>query len=138
MMSNYKQYFAIEKQLKKQGNHLTRAEMIEDFTKGKKSSLKDLTDGEYKELIIQLNRVIGMTKANPKNDWMNSPENKMRRKVWGLFIRKMHYTEEGFRLWLKKYGKFHKALNEHSREELTQLVTQAKSVYASFLKEVNK
>ncbi len=135
---SFKQYFAIEKQLKKQGNHLTRAEMIEDFTKGKKSSLKDLSPWEYKELLIQLNRTLGMTKANPKTDWMNTPENKMRRKVWGLFINKMHYTEEGLSLWLLKYGKFHKALNEHSKDELTQLVTQAENVYASFLKEVNK
>jgi len=137
-MTNFKQYFAIEKQLKKQGNHLTRAEMIEDFTQGKKSSLKDLSPWEYKELIIQLNRTLGMTTANPKNDWMNTPENKMRRKIWGLFIRKMHYTEDGLNLWLLKYGKFHKALNEHTKNELTQLVTQAENVYASFLKEVNK
>jgi len=137
-MTDFKQYFAIEKQLKKQGNHLTRAEMIEEFTSGKKNSLKDLSAGEYKHLIIQLNRTLGMTKANPDNGWMNSPENKMRRKVWSLFVRKMEYSEEGYKTWLLTHGKFHKPINEYSRPELTQLVTQAEKVYASYLEEVNK
>ena len=135
-MRDFKQYFAIEKKLNAQGNNLTRAELIENFTEGEKTSLKALSEYEFKELVITLSRTLRMTK--PNKDWMKSPDNKMRRKVYGLFVKKMGYTKEGMNQWCINKGKYHKPLNDHSRKELVHLVTQAELVYESFLKEVNK
>jgi len=136
MSNNYKQYFAIEKELKAKGHKFTRQEMIENITEGRKHGLKDLTPFEYRELINQLNKLLNFNKPNP--NWMKSPENKMRRKVWSYFVRNMKYSQTEFEQWMLKYSKYHKALNEYSIKELTELVTQAESVYTSFIKRIDK
>ena len=132
----YKQYFAIEKKLKKIGFNMTRAEYIESFTEGKKSSLKELTPREYNEFIQYLNRLIN---NQPKSDWKNSPENKMRRKIISFF-KKMNYTKpddtadmEAIENWCIKYGYLHKNLNKYDSQELPKLITQVEQVYKTFI-----
>ena len=132
----YKEYFAIEKKMRSMGWHGDRAELIESFTNGRKSSLRELSVKEYRAFIASLN---ADKKAKPEdNDWQNSPENIMRRKVYSLFVYKMQYSEPQFHKWCVKYGKFHKPLQEHTYNELVELVSQAEKVYASFITEMNK
>ncbi len=132
----YKQYFVIEKKLKKIGSNMTRAEYIESFTEGKKNSLKNLTPREYNEFIQHLNRLIN---NQPKSDWKNSPSNKMRRKIISLF-KKMNYTKpddkadmEAIENWCIKYGYLHKNLNKYDSQELPKLITQVEQVYKTFI-----
>jgi len=129
----YKEYFAIEKRMKAAGWHGDRAELISDFTAGKKDSLKALSNMEYRGFIASLQTFEGNA-----NDWQNSPNNRMRRKLWYLFVRKMDYTTEQFNEWVVKYGKFHKPLKEHNADELTQLLTQVELVYKSYINQINK
>lgn len=131
----YKQFFAIEKRLKAQGVNIDRAELIEDFTDGKKSSLKSLTAHEYKELIIKLTN---LNPAAQKPNNLNSPENRMRRKMIAIFVHQMGYTMEELNNWCLNYGKFNKELNDHTASELIQLINQAEKVLASHIKSIAK
>lgn len=137
-MNKYAQYFAIEKKLKSIGFDVSRNELIERFTDNKKSRLSKLTTGEYKHFIIWINQSFdNITK--PVNDgWQNSPENRMRRKLYVIFVQQMEYSKEQFYGWFYKYGKFKKSLSTHTYKELVQLVSQADKVYESYLKEINK
>lgn len=135
-MSKYKVYFALEKQVKDQGHDVSSSEIIKQFTDDEKSSLKELTPTEYKELLNWLKRAFKLEQKD--NGWQSSPENRMRRKVYSLFVYKMNYTPEGMNQWCIKYGKFRKPLKEHNENELVQLVTQAEKVYQSYLVEINR
>ncbi len=136
MANKYKAYFAIEKKLRATGWYGDRAELIESFTNGRKSSLRELTDREYKTFIAFL--TTSGKQVAEDTGWQNSPENKMRRKVYSLFVYKMHYTPLEFQKWIVKYGKFHKPLQEHTHDELVELVSQAEKVYQSYINEINK
>ena len=156
---NYASYFAAESVLKKMGFDIERAEVISEVTNNRKSSLKELSDFEYRELVNHLNRIIANSKSaicnpqsaicnpqsairNPQSainkTWQSTPENIMRRKILALFY-KMNYRANGktdvnrVNEWCLKYGKFKKSLNKHNREELTQLVSQVEKVYESFI-----
>lgn len=135
-MSNYSTYFAIEKRLKELGAQPDRAELIATFTEGKKSSLKDLSDMQYKMFCNWLSQKLSTKEA--ENARFNSPANRMRRKVIALFA-KMDYTiddkadMERINKWCIKYGQFHKQLNDHTAPELIKLTAQVEQVYKSYL-----
>jgi hypothetical protein len=112
-----------------------RADLIETFTNGKKTSLRALSSREYMNFIDYLKRTF---KLKSGGKWQNSAENKMRRKLWSLFVHKMGYDEAMLKAWVVSYGKFHKPLKQHTKAELIELVSQAELVYKSWLKEVRK
>lgn len=132
---NYRVYFAMEKRLKAQGHHVDRKDLILQFTAGKKDSLKALSAVEYSKFINWLQH----DKVEPlQKDWKNSPANKMRRKVYSLFVSKMCYTPEQLDAWCVKYSHAHKPLQQHSAAELVTLVSQAEQVYDSFVLGIDK
>lgn len=137
-MSKYAAYFSIESKIKGLGFQVDRSDLIDEYTNGNKNSLRDLSEWEYKEFIKWLNPILQNLQTLKKKDWQNSPENRMRRKIIALFVHRMDYTLEDLDYWCEKFGKFKKKLNDHSLEELSQLVTQAEKVYESFIKSVNK
>lgn len=129
-MSNYSQYFAIQKKLNDKGYDVDRSSLIWDFTQGKKTSLKDLSSVEYREFISYLNRILSST---------NIKADKMRKKIISYF-HKMGYQEEDMTInmdrvnnWCCRYGYLHKRLNDYTENELPKLITQVESVYTSFL-----
>lgn len=128
-MSNYHIYFALEKKLKATGMEVDRSELIHAFTQDKKTSLRALTDDEYRDFI----RTLKQSLSQQNTDWQNSPENKMRRKVYYLFVRQMQYTKEEMNAWCVHYGQFHKPLYYHDYNELVKLLTQAEKVYKSYV-----
>lgn len=132
---NYKEYFMLEKAINKQGFEVERKELIGSFTKNRKESLRALTSAEYIDFIAWLKKTF---KLENRSHWPNTPGNRMRQKLWGLFVIKMGYSPITYKNWLVKYGKFHKPIEEHNYKELTQVVTQAELVYKSFLGEIKK
>lgn len=139
---NYRVYFALEKRLRDMGNNIERKELIEDFTEGKKSSLKELSAQQYRELCNWITQTFKLNETQAKSDWQNSPENQMRRKIITLFI-KMGYTTASGKIdlekldkWAEQYGHLKKPLNKYNRLELPKLVSQAEAVYYSFIKSV--
>jgi len=135
-MSNYSTYFAIEKRMKELGADPNRAELILTYTQGRKNSLKELSDLEYKLFCQWLSQLVSGKEAEHARQ--NSPANKMRRKVIALFA-KMEYVNDDradmqrIDQWCIKYGQFHKRLNDHTAQELIKLTAQVEQVYKSYL-----
>lgn len=125
---NYSQYFVIEKKLNQNGFDVDRKELLEEYSKGDKTSLKELTPHEYKEFLNWVQTLLN----NPLNS-KSGVNNNMRRKVIALFVHKMDYTMESLDNWCLIYGKHKKRLNDHNYNELVDLVTQAERTYASYV-----
>ena len=127
---SYAQYFALEKKIKSFGYDVERSELIDQFTKGQKDSLKALSAWEYKEFISWLQKSFAVKKSEA---WKNDPRNIMRRKIIAIFVHKMGYSMAQLDEWCINKGSFHQRLNDHSYDQLVQLVTQAEKVLEWFM-----
>lgn len=132
---NYSAYFAIEKQLKASGAPVDRSDLIHAFTEGVKSSLKDLTEYEYREFIKHMNTLLQQSKQ------ITDKGLRQRRKVIALFCN-MGYVKGGkadmkaINSWCKQYGHLKRELNDYVGSDLTKLVIQAEEVYNSFVNSI--
>jgi len=132
---NYRAYFSIESKLKSMGFKEDRSYLIDVFTDGKKDSLKALTSREYILFIAWLKEKFSLKSRTKKN---GTVDNRMRQKLWVLFVRKMSFSQADYEKWVITHGKFHKPINKHTHQELVALVSQAELVYTSWLQEVKK
>lgn len=129
-MSNYKAYFALESKLKRMGLRAERSELVSSFTKGAKSGLSQLTPQEYKAFIRFLQTMVGSKTNQERNrDWQNTPQNRMRRKVYALLVHKLGYEESEMHQWVKKYSAAKCHLQKHSYGELVSLVSQIEQMF---------
>lgn len=135
MKRNYKQLFAI---CKKHG--LDYKDKVAEFTNGRTESLKELTDGEYKELMIRLQR---FNPQPPEGGFVPKPGDKMRKKMisiagqmqWGTSTMQLVGRINNWCL----HQKFKKPLMEHNEEELGLLVTIfEQKVLADYFKGLNR
>lgn len=134
---NYKEYFVLEKKIQLLGFDVERKVLIDLFTNGRTDSLRALKVHEYIEFIDWLKERFKLSKEH-KYNWMKDPANKMRQKLWALFVVKMQYDEHRYNAWFVQYGKFHKTIKEHTYEELVEVVSQAELVYKSYMGEIKK
>lgn len=134
-MPNYSQFYALQKKLIQSGHKTTKEDLVADYTEGRTTSLRELSDTEFKELIASLNKMLNTTKAA---NWQNTAENKMRRKIIAILGHQMKYTMIHIDQWCTNYGKFKKPLNDHSHAELVKLITQAEQYYQSHMKALCK
>ena len=132
---DYSEYFALEKQMHALGFDFVREEIVSMHTDGTKRGLRELTNTEYFDLLKYMRAKLAE---------LEDPALKaMRRKIISR-MRKMGYELEGkadmkrIYTWVKKYGKHHKALNRHTKEELISLTTQVGMMYDKHLEEVHK
>lgn len=129
-MTAFRHFFAAEKKLRTSGLYYDRAELIEEFTKGRTTSLRQLTASEYEQLVVFMNQLNGRGELEKAND--------MRRKVIAL-LAKQGYVKDGFsdmeriNSWCVSHGHAHKELNAYTIEELTKLVSQVEIMYAKFI-----
>ncbi|MGB4776134.1 MAG: hypothetical protein WBP45_13225 [Daejeonella sp.] len=136
-MRDYKQFFAI---CKKHG--LDYKDKVAEFTEGRTDSLKALTDGEYKEMMIRLSRM----NTPPPGDAIRKKIISMARQMgWvikcdahskstPLWIADMQRIDN----WCLHYGKYKKRLNDHSPAELGVLASIFEEVLKTYLKGLNK
>jgi len=105
-----------------------KQEMVYRFTNGRTGKSSEMNRNECQAMI---------------NELSNSPtigkEDKMRKKIISLF-RKMGYTTNDNKInmsavesWVLKYGYLKKPLNKYRYNELPKLVSQAETVYQSFI-----
>ncbi|MAX81729.1 MAG: hypothetical protein CL843_16325 [Crocinitomicaceae bacterium] len=127
---SYKAYFRLEKKLKAKGMRISREELVLDFTNGVKSGLRQLTTDEYSQLIAW------MADKSNDTDWLKSPANRMRQKVYAILVNKCGYTAEQMDNWCIKYGHAHKKLQDHNYKELVTLVSQAEQLHQSIINAV--
>lgn len=103
----------------------------------------ELNYNEMKELLEKLQDPNPKSQApSPKSQQEQSMDT-MRKKIISNF-RKMGYEKDGkadmYRIngWCLNYGHAHKLMNNYSYEELVKLVTQAESVYATFIRDLKR
>jgi hypothetical protein len=138
---SYAQFFAIKSKLEKMGDSRTHNEIVSDFTSGRKSSMKDLTDGEYKSLVGQLNQFLQSIEGE-RPVINRDTEQRQRRKIIALFA-KMGYTKGSkadmvrIEFWVKHYGLQKQdgkvSINHYHGADLTKLVSQVEAVYETYL-----
>lgn len=127
MNNKYAQFFAI---LKKNG--LEKEDVISEFTKGRTSSLTDLTVGEFAELMRRLQRFNGLPAGNAMRQKMYRIAKNMQ---WGDSKADRLSMLDGWCL----NQKFRKKLNHLTEAELRIMVTVFESkVYPSYLEGLNK
>lgn len=134
-MSKYAQFFALYKQINVSAKYSDRSEFIADVTGNKASSLQDLSDHDYRELLQYMRREVNADKKRLNND----ADTRLRRKVIALFANQNYLTPEGksdmkrINEWCVKYGHLHQKLNSYSGPDLVKLVSQAEAAYKSFI-----
>lgn len=147
-MTAYKEYFAIESKIKKQGFDIERSDVIRQFSNGRKQGLSQLTAYEYQELLRWLNRKFGGGRAtmhcgSTPPPPFNEKEDRQKKKIIALFC-KMGYVKDDkadiYRIngWAMKYGHLHKKMNDYHGADLTMLVSQAEEVYKTFVDGLSK
>ena len=147
-MTAYKEYFAIESKIKKQGFDIERSDVIRQFSNGKKQGLSQLTPFEYRELLRWLNQRFGPNQQKPKTNpkihpEFNEAEDRQKKKIIALFC-KMGYVKDDkadiYRIngWSIQYGHLHKKMNDYHGADLTKLVSQAEEVYKTFVDGLSK
>lgn len=115
------------------GFDVERQDLIAQFSENKKTSLRELTEGEYREFIVYVNRLV-----NNSNSSEYEVLNNMRRKLLAIFY-KMGYTDNGktdvkaVDSWCRKYGMHHLGLNHMNREQLAQVITQAETMLKKYI-----
>ncbi|MBC6425213.1 MAG: hypothetical protein GDA51_01815 [Ekhidna sp.] len=127
------------------GYDVERSEVVLEVSGGRTCSLRQLSAAEYAHLLQRLRHFLPRGRDEVS-------ENNMRRKVIALF-RKMGYEqavidEKGrmqfaadmpaIEAWVKKYGKFHKSLNRHTKKELAQLVSQVELMNKKDMKAIHR
>lgn len=139
-MTNFAQYFAIEKKIQNNGFDLNRSELVSQFTNEKKTGLKELTAFEYREFCQWLNRTFLQNTQPPVNQAPVDPVlQKQRRKIIALLAKIGFIDEQGnanmprIYAWVDEYGYLHKSLNKYTASELPKLVMQAEKFYKSHI-----
>jgi len=138
----YSRYFVLEAQIKQIPIYINRKEAVEEYTKGESNSFKYFTtQSEFDAFCKWLEDGYQLNKST---DWQNSPENKQRRKIIGIF-KSMEYTHENGKAdmeainsWCINRSYLKKPLNDYTAQELPKLVSIVQKVHQSFVKGINK
>jgi hypothetical protein len=105
-----------------------KEELVFQYTNERTTSSSKMLITECQSLINHLNSIKKGFTAKP-NAWKETPANTMRRKILSI-CHEMKWTISGkvdyaaLDVWLLKFGKFHKKLNDLTAEELPAQVTQ--------------
>lgn len=134
--NNYSQFFLLFSKLQQIGYTQERDEIIYCHTSGRTTSLKELTDVEYKDMITWMSHIL--TRETAVNA---EKETRQRRKVIALFCQMGYVKQERadmYRInqWCINYGHLKKSLNYYKGVDLVKLVNQAEKVYESFVKKL--
>ena len=135
MPRNYKQFFAICK-----AHGFDKEEKVLEFTEGRTASLSDLSDREFGQMMLLLQKLNAPIRQGIR--FQPKPGDKQRKKLIAI-ARKMKWGDVPTTLikldeWSRKQ-KFKKGLMEHSPAELDLLVAIFEQrVYADYLTALNR
>lgn len=132
-MSRYTHFFSLFGRAQRTGTlrHDDHHQLVQDWSGGTRSGLRELTPAELRDLEIYIQELMDPTAAAAQ---------RMRRKIIGILAGRGCVTSAGrpdmvrIQAWVTKYGYLHKPLNHYTNAELPRLVTQAERVQHSDLK----
>lgn len=137
MKNKYARVFAIISQINKAGGAVTDKILVSDFTDGRATSLKDLTEGEFQE--FERNLVKMAPNKLDASVYKYDPLDSARKAVIAQF-KSIGRTAEDAIAWAEKYGVKNqkKKFNEYTGQELFVLIKNAEKVKQDFIRSVNK
>ncbi len=120
--NRYTAFFAAYSASVKAGNYLSKEELVQSFTGGATTSLKELTDAQLAELTAKLNAL------NPAP--VPGKEDKMRKSIIAIF-RHMNRTPQDAIDWAEKQGVkgVKKRFNDYTSQELYILIRIAEKIH---------
>lgn len=121
-----------------------KKDLVKGYSSIKSESSKDLLPNEADALIRHLESYKTSLKPAKPTFKTGSPEaDRMRKKIIH-YAHNMGWERDGGKAdmkriddWCLKFGRYHKALNDHNETELAHLVTQFEAVYTTFLKSIS-
>lgn len=141
--NRYSHFYAAFNTAVKKGCNYSKEELVDDFTKGRTASLKELSDGELREIVMQLNgRTSTGSESWKKPPVMTEAEKKrdnMRKVIISIF-KFMGKTTGDAIAWAEKYGcgGNKRRFNDYNEQELYVLIRNAETVKEDFLKAIRK
>lgn len=134
-MSSYAHFFMLFNQARRSGlmPYAEHHELVSDATRGRTSSLRDLSPQELRALEQRILELVDPAEASMQ---------KQRRKIIAILASRGCTTPQGapdmahIHAWVERYGYLHKPMNDYTNKELPRLVTQAEAIVASDLKAV--
>lgn len=134
-MSSYAHFFMLFNQARRSGlmPYAEHHELVSDATRGRTSSLRELSPQELRALEQRIRELIDPAEASMQ---------KQRRKIIAILASRGCTTPQGapdmahIHAWVERYGYLHKPMNDYTNKELPRLVTQAEAIVASDLKAV--
>lgn len=135
-MSTYSRFFSMYNKATKAGAlaYDGHGELVHDWTKGRTSSLRDLSPLELRRIERRIEELMDPVAASLQ---------RQRRKVIAILAGR-GVTKDGkpdmphIYAWVRKYGYLHQELNAYTREELPRLVTQAEAIAGTDLQAVQR
>ena len=134
---NYRHYFALEKRLQKAGYQIDRAEVVAELTKGRTSSLRELSHIEYTDLINQMRQFA----AESATYDMETECKRKRSQVLAIATRtglKDPNDWRKFNSFMKERSILKKPLIKYKLSELGALVRQFRGIEANYKKSASK
>lgn len=126
---NYKMFYAIVKQY-----DLDKEEVVYEFTGGRTSSLRALTDGEFHELMIKLQ------KRQKPSKWSPKPGDNQRKKLIAI-AGAMHWGQNTMEIigklnvWIESH--WGKRMNDCSEDEINRILwVMENKIYKEYLKSI--
>jgi hypothetical protein len=164
--NRYSYFYAAFNTAVKKGCNYSKEELVEGFTEGRTGSLKDLSDGELREIVLQLNGRTSTPLSNrtstPLSNRTSTPlsnrtstgfastslsdrsatdvkRDKMRKAIISNF-KFIDKTTGDAIAWAEKYGcnGVKRKFNEYTTQELYVLIQNAEKMKIDFLKAIRK
>ena len=134
---NYRHYFALEKRLQKAGYDIDRADLVQELTKGRTSSLRELTHIEYTNLINQM-RAFSANRATYNIEIESKRKRSQVLAIATLTGLKDPNDFRKFNAFMKDRSILKKPLNQYKLSELDALVQQFRGIEANYKKSAAK
>ena len=142
-MNPYARFYASYHTSVKCGNSASKEEVVFEFTGGRTTSLRELSDAELNDLIDQLNQksAIQGTKKYSKDE---TARNTMRRAIIAQFHCAGRDGVRAAKAWAEKQGatidhvNIKRRFNEYTQPELISLIKKAEKMRVIDLKTISK
>lgn len=145
-MNPYARFYASYHTSVKCGNSASKEEVVFEFTGGRTTSLRELSDAELNDLIDQLNQKSSIRHAQGTKKYSKdeTTRNTMRRAIIAQFHCAGRDGVRAAKAWAEKQGatidhvNIKRRFNEYTQLELISLIKKAEKMRVSDLKTISK
>jgi hypothetical protein len=145
-MNPYARFYASYNTSVKCGNSASKEEVVFEFTGGRTTSLRQLSEAELNDLIDQLNQksAIRQAQGTKKYSKDETARNTMRRAIIAQFHCAGRDGVRAAKAWAEKQGatidhvNIKRRFNEYTQPELISLIKKAEKMRVSDMKTISK